>query len=45
MKFIVVGTGTESEGELSTPAQFSVWELFLFSLGAVSVGGKKKKKD
>lgn len=36
--------GTESVGELSAPALFSDWELFLLSLGAVSVGEKKDAK-
>lgn len=34
----------ETEGELSTPALFSGWEPFLFSLEAVSVGEKKDVK-
>lgn len=34
----------ETEGELSTPALFSGWEPFLFSLEAVSAGEKKDVK-
>lgn len=39
--------GAESEGELSTPALFSGWELFSFSLGAIlfSLGEKKKYEN
>lgn len=45
IKLIAIGVaGTESVGELSAPAQFSCWELFLHSLGAVSVGEEKDAK-
>lgn len=46
IKFIAIGVagGRESVGELSAPALFSCWELFLHSLGAVSVGEEKDAK-
>lgn len=46
IKFIAIGVagGNESVGELSATALFSCWELFLHSLGAVSVGEEKDAK-